>query len=201
MAKIIQLVGTSATGKETVQKSLAERLRKEGLEVVELTERGPLRGLAKGYRLRVDKSPWVEAAIFTVDRLLIYESQVLKRTKEENLFFLFNRGLADNFVYQGLQGGVPIEVIRKQNEAIPWPNLSICLTVEGNIGYERALSRSNATGERLSRNECAERIDQLADLYRSLPDHVPELNLRFIDTSHISQEQTAEQAYKLIRDL
>ena len=201
MTKIIQLVGPSGTGKERAQTTVAAQLKNEGYNVEELVEPWPLRNLAKGYRLRADKNPWTEAAIFTTDRAITFFEKIEPRIREEGLVFLFNRGLADNFVYQGFLGEVGLDFIKKINAGLYMPDLSVCLTVDGQVGYERALQRQLKTGETLSKNETAERIDLITSYYRTLADKMPELNLVFVDTSKITQEEVSASVYEEARKI
>lgn len=200
MAKIVHVVGTSDTGKETVTKSIVKRLTNKGYEAIRLQEPGPLRDLAKSYRLRINKSPWTEAAIFTTDRLMLYNEKVFPRIKEKNLLFIFDRGLPETVIYQGILGGVDISNIFLMNSEIPPSDIYVCLTVEGRIGYERALKKQRETGEAPSRNETPESIDVLADSYKKyLPRYFD--NVHFIDTSNITIDQTVELCYNKVRSI
>ena len=199
--KLIQIVGTSGSGKETIHRSLNERLRGEGYKVLEVIEPGPLVELAKGYRLRDDKDPWVETAIFTTDRLMNYLEHIAPHLNEENLIFSSLRGFLDTIVYQGLKGGVDVEVIKKMNSFFPNPDIALCLTVDGKIGNERIRKRTAETGEPISKSESPEGIDSLAEIYRSLPRYLPGLNIHYVDTTNLTREQTLDECYAGVKKI
>ena len=119
MVKLIHVVGTSASGKSSVQEGLAERIASVGREVRRIIEPGPLRDLAKEYRRRKDKDPLTEAAIFTADRLITYNQKVFPNIDRSDLVLLFDRGLPDTVVYQGILGGVDIALILRMNSFVP----------------------------------------------------------------------------------
>ena len=201
MAKIIQIVGTSGSGKSTVEEKLREKLTVDGYIVETIIEPGPLNTLAKSYRLRPDKNPWMETALFSVDRFMTYTERVLPRMHEKNLIFLSVRGIYDTIVYQGLRGGIDIEMIKKMNDAILFPDLTLALVVEGSIGFERALERKKETGEELSSNETPEKIDLLGSAYKRLPELFPNQCINIIDTSYLTKEQTVTICYDQIWSL
>lgn len=199
MAKIIQLTGNSGTGKSSISKRLQASIIGRGYEVEELIEPGPLRDFAKSYRLREDKNPWTEVAIYTTDRTILYEEKVFPRMSEPNLVFVAERGFFDTFVYQGLLGGVDLEVIKRMNSHIPFPDLTLALVVDGKVGYERISARSMETGEPMSQNETPDRINLLSKYFRSLEGHFPESSFEFIDTTNLSEVETFEDCYSKIR--
>ncbi|MEK6947947.1 MAG: hypothetical protein AABX19_01770 [Nanoarchaeota archaeon] len=197
-ATIIQLVGTSNSGKGVTQKVLAHRLRADKYQVVEVTEPGPLRSLAKAYRLRQDKDPWVETAVFSTDRLMTYQDVVIPRLNEDGLVFLSDRGLPDTIVYQGMMGGVDIDKIIKMNSNIPQADLYLVLIVDGQIGYARALKKLSETGEQPSKNETPGAIDRLAGYYKKLGMHL-EGNIQIIDTTNLTIDEVVERSYQETR--
>jgi len=189
MAKLIHIVGVSGTGKTLTHDALKEKLTAEGYKVEALVEPGPLRDFAKNYRLSQNKNSWTEAAIFTTDRLMIYQEKVFPRINEKDLVFLSSRSLFDTFVYQGILGGVDLEVIKKMNSPIPFPDLALCLTVEGKVGYKRILERNIISGEQTSKNETPEAIDRLSAHYMELPKHFPQSNIEVIDTTNLKMPE------------
>ncbi|MEK6871614.1 MAG: hypothetical protein AABX16_01805 [Nanoarchaeota archaeon] len=195
MSKLISLIGTSGSGKTTVHEKIAFQLEIEGYRVEKIIEPHPLRDLAKSYRLRIDKNPWTEAAIFTTDRLITYHDRILPRMKEEKLIFLSARNFFDTIIYQGILGGVDLETIKKMNSAIPYPDLTLALVVDGEIGYERLRIREKETGEVLSKNETPEMINQLRDYYHRLPHLFSGVPIHILNTSQLNEEETFRTCY------
>lgn len=188
MAKIIQLEGPSGSGKTTIQNRLYEQLRKESYAVENIIEPGPLRTIIKSYRLNADKKPWTETALFTTDRFITYTNDVLPRMREEELIFLSARGFFTTIVYQGIMGGVDVEIIKKMNEAIPFPDLILVCLVDGEVGHARALERERVGGEKVTRDEAPERINSIAEAYKRLPEYFPNGNFKIIETSHMDED-------------
>lgn len=199
MAKIIQIEGPSGSGKTTIQKRLCEQLQKESYTVENIIEPGPLRTIIKSYRLCADKKPWTETALFTADRFITYINEVLPRISEEGLIFLSARGFFTTIVYQGIMGGVDAEIIKKMNDAIPFPDLILVCLVNGDIGHARALERERNTGEKVTRDEQPERIDSIAQAYKKLPDYFPNGNFKIIDTSHLDEDQVFDTCYEYVK--
>lgn len=200
MSKIIQVCGTSGTGKSTIFQSLSSRLESDGYQVTKIVEPGPLRELAKSYRLRRDGNPWTEAAIFATDRIMTYDA-LMPLSEDQKAIYLSERGIADSLVYQGLVEGIPIEILLKLNQNIPKPDLVICLTVNGIEGHRRVVERNTRTGERLSPNESADRIDLLGRSYMRLPSFLPTWNIKLLDTTNKRPEEVLENCYRLTREL
>lgn len=186
MTKIIHLVGNSGTGKSTVIGMLRREIESEGYSVETLTEPGPLRNLIKEYRSKPEneRDPFVEAAMFAVDRFITYKNSVLPRMDEKNLVFLFDRGLPESVVYQGIIGGADVPSIFRMNSSIPQSDLYLCLTVNGKTGYDRIKAREAATGEAITRDEAPERIDMLAEGYKKAVKYFN--NMHIIDTTELT---------------
>lgn len=201
MAKLIQLVGVSGAGKSSVQRKIKEWLETEMYHVEEIIEPGPLRNFAKKYRLKPEKNPWAEAAIFTADRIITYEEKILPRYEETSLIFLSARGFFDTIVYQGLIGGVNIGYIKKMNSSIPLPDIAFALTVNGKIGSERISARNKETKEAISENETAQKIDLLSSKYKELPHYFPEANIHLLDTSLITLEEVVDHIQQKVREV
>ena len=200
MAYLIQVTGTSGTGKASLIPQLAEMIAKAGYTVENILEPGPLRSFIKQYRLRTDKNPWEEAALFTADRLINYEEKgIISRMKEKDLVFLSERSFADTLVYQGLLGGVDLGVILKQNARIPSPDLTLCLTVSGAEGYRRVQQRFSRGGEQPTPTEKPESIDLLAGYFRIAKDKFPQLNMEMIDTTNLNENQVIESCYEKVK--
>ena len=199
MTKLIQIVGTSCSGKNSVHEGIVQFVEERGFEVVRLQEPGPLEEFIRAYRRRTDKSSWTEAALFTADRIMLYDTKVFPRWNDEGLVFSSVRGLPDTVVYQGLMGGVDVETIMRMNAAIPSADLCLVLTVSGDLGYQRALQRHAAGGEAPSPSERPERIDALARHYLRLPEFFP--NVHQIDTTHLTKEEVLDACVAKVREV
>lgn len=201
MAKIIQIEGPSGSGKTTVQKRLYEQFTKESYTVENIIEPGPLRAMIKSYRLNADKKPLTETALFTTDRFITYTNDVLPRMNEDGLIFLSARGFFTTIVYQGIMGGVDVEIIKKMSEAIPFPDLILMCLVDGEVGYARALERERMGGEKVTRDEMPERIQSISAAYKKLPDYFPDGNFKIIDTSHMDEDLVFDACYEHVKVL
>ncbi|MCL5730370.1 MAG: hypothetical protein M1165_02275 [Candidatus Pacearchaeota archaeon] len=198
MAQFVVIAGTSATGKSTFMPKLYERITETGYHVEKILEPGPLRDFIKSYRTRDDRNPWEEAALFAADRLMNYTMNVIPRINEEGLVFLSERSLVDTLVNQGLMGGVDLEFIMKQNARITLPDLTLCLTVDGQEGYRRACERFRNGGEPVTTREHPESIDNLTKYYKQSVIAFPQLKIEMIDTTNITNNQTLDLCYEKI---
>lgn len=187
MAKIIHVVGTSGSGKSTVLEMLRRSIEEEGYSVETIKEPGPLRSLAKSYRSESpeNRNPFVEAAIFAVDRFITYKTVVAPKIDNDNLVFLFDRGLPDSVVYQGIMGGVDVNSILNMNSSIPKSDLYLCLVVDGKTGHGRINERKLANGEPITYDEIPERINQLSEAYKRVAKQYF-ANMHVIDTTDMS---------------
>ncbi len=202
MSKLIHIIGMSGSGKNTVHQRLNKKLVDDGYKVIDLVEPGPLRDLAKSYRLREDKNPYTELAIFTTDRLMTYlgiENKLNDNVENKNLIYLSARGILDTYVYQGFFGGIKLNLIEKFNQNIPMPDLALCLTCDPKVAYSRIRDRNLRSGEILSKNETPENLAKLRAYYRALKGCFPELNIKYISTTKINKEETFEVCYHKIK--
>ncbi len=199
MAKLINIIGPSGSGKSTVHEQISLRLKDSSYNVESLSEPNSLRWLAKSYRLEEGRNPWTETAIYTVDRFIMYREKIMPRMKDDNLIFLLERGLPDTIVYQGMLGQVDIASILKMNSSIPGSDLYLALIVEGKEGHARVLDRSSETGEAISPNETAERIEELSDCYRMLSSYLK--NLHIIDTTNLKLDEVIGECMGKIKEV
>ena len=203
MSKLIHIIGTSGSGKDSVHPILNKKLTADGYEVINIVEPGPLRDLAKSYRLRENKNPYTELAIFSTDRLITFidkiENRLNDKIESKNLIYLSARGILDTYVYQGLLGGVDFDIIAKFNKHIPMPDLTLCLTCDPEVAYDRIRERSLKTGEPISKNETPERIRLLRDFYNDLKKCFTNLNIKYINTTKFTIDKTANLCYNKIK--
>lgn len=201
MSKLIQLVGTSGTGKSSVCEGIKNFLETKDYQVEKLKEPDFLKDLFKSYRLEENSNYWVQSAIIATDRLIMYKEKIKPRQNEKNLIFLSDRGIPDNFVYQGFLGGVDVEVIKKQNSFFPMPDLILAFIVDGNVGHKRILKRHRETKELVSQNESPQMINLLSSKYRKLNDIYSDDILKIIDTTNIDIDGSLEMAIKYIGEI
>ncbi len=188
MAKIIQLTGTSGTGKTTIQNSICQSLEQAGYTVSRIVEPGQWKKKIKRYRMVSD--PFLDAMLFAFDRLVNYTKNVQPWFPEPGRIFVSDRGLGDFYVHQGMLGQVPIETLQALSEFIPIPDMTFALIVDGKEGERRCKERYLKTGKPLSKNEKAERIGLVGSYYSTLEDFFP--NTHVIDTTNLSEEQVID---------
>lgn len=194
MSKLIHIIGTSCAGKGTLHPQLNGWLNSEGYNVESIQEPGPLRIYTKAYREKTDKNAETELALFTADRFITYTERVFPKLSEKYTAFTFDRGLPDTIVYQGIIGGIDIDRIFKMNSIIPESDVYLCLIVDGDVGYKRALERQSKGGEKISKSETPEQINKLASAYKTLDKYFK--NVKIIDTSKMDEQQVFEECRK-----
>ncbi|SIN70416.1 dTMP kinase [Halodesulfovibrio marinisediminis] len=154
----ITLEGMEGSGKSTVLKKLHAWLESEGYEVVLTREPG---GSELGKTLRAllldaentDITSEAELFLYLADRAQ-HVSQVIKPALEAGKVVLCDRYADSTVVYQGYGRGLDPNLLHSFNEVATtglWPDISLLLDVEPEIGLRRALSRNIEQG--LSRAE------------------------------------------------
>lgn len=154
----ISLEGMEGSGKSTVLKRLHAWLEGEGYEVLLTREPG---GSELGKTLRAllldventDITSEAELFMYLADRAQ-HVSQVIKPALEEGKVVLCDRYADSTVVYQGYGRGLDPNLLHSFNEVATkglWPDVSLLLDVEPEIGLRRALSRNIEQG--LSRAE------------------------------------------------
>lgn len=154
----ISLEGMEGSGKSTVLKKLHAWLEGEGYEVLLTREPG---GSELGKTLRAllldventDITSEAELFMYLADRAQ-HVSQVIKPALEEGKVVLCDRYADSTVVYQGYGRGLDPNLLHSFNEVATkglWPDVSLLLDVEPEIGLRRALSRNIEQG--LSRAE------------------------------------------------
>ncbi|OBQ46188.1 dTMP kinase [Halodesulfovibrio spirochaetisodalis] len=154
----ISLEGMEGSGKSTVLKKLHAWLESEGHEVLLTREPG---GSELGKTLRAllldaentDITSEAELFMYLADRAQ-HVSQVIKPALEAGKVVLCDRYADSTVVYQGYGRGLDPNLLHSFNEVATkglWPNITLLLDVEPEIGLRRALSRNIEKG--LSRAE------------------------------------------------
>lgn len=154
----ISLEGMEGSGKSTVLKKLHVWLESEGYDVLLTREPG---GSELGKTLRAllldaentDITSEAELFMYLADRAQ-HVAQVIKPALEAGKVVLCDRYADSTVVYQGYGRGLDPNLLHSFNEVATtglWPDVSLLLDVEPEIGLRRALSRNIEKG--LSRAE------------------------------------------------
>ena len=145
-AKVFILEGISGSGKTTQLDKVKRFLEGRGQQVVEIVEPSDeVRRWAVEYKKRPDRDPYVELAKFQADRIAIYEREMEQRLTEENLTFLLGRSFLSTLVYQGIMGGVPLELIDRMNRFYPKPDLAFIFDCDPATALARIESDTTRT--------------------------------------------------------
>lgn len=139
----IALEGIEGAGKSTVRSRLAEALRADGRDVVEVREPG---GTPAGERIRDvvlnpggEVSPWAEALLFAAARSQL-AADVIAPAVAAGKTVLGDRSVYSSIAYQGGGRGLGMAEVRVVNEAGlggVWPDLVILLRLEAGHGLDR----------------------------------------------------------------
>lgn len=135
--------GVEGAGKSTVVRMLAERLRAEGHEVVEVREPGGTRlgDAIRGLLLDGDRpmAPWAEAALFAAARAQL-ATEVIRPAIERGAWVLSDRTVYSSLAYQGGGRRLGLEEVRTLNALAldgTWPDLVVWLDVDAEVGLTR----------------------------------------------------------------
>jgi dTMP kinase len=174
--------GVDGSGKTTQAALLAEKLRREGRDVVETREPG---GTELGEQIRellLDGgaiSPWAEAALFAAARAELVE-RVIRRAIEEGADVVSDRYVDSSLAYQGLARGLGLDRVLELNLAAVGgllPDRTALLVVPSAV----AAARRSPAGDRIER-EGAEFAGRVEEAYREIARRFPERVLVFDGT-------------------
>jgi dTMP kinase len=160
--KFIVLDGPDGCGKSTQARLLAQRLRSQGIEVVELRDPG---ATAIGEKIRAILLNPEHAAMCTRTELLLYMAARAQLWKEKiapalagGKCVILDRWLSSTCAYQGCAGGFGIEKVIKLAEQClerVWPDMTIILDVDARTASTRLkaqLDRMEQKGKEYHRN-------------------------------------------------
>jgi dTMP kinase len=165
----IAFEGIEGSGKSTVSKHIAERLRTSGVDVVTVREPG---GTSVGERIRRillededGPAPLSEAALFAAARAQLIHA-VVRPALGAGSWVISDRSAYSSLAYQGFGRGLGLDEIRQLNDiAIGglWPNRVVLLRLEATDGLARQAvdDRIGGEGEAFHRR-VADAFDQLA---------------------------------------
>lgn len=149
----ITFEGIEGTGKSTQISKVKEYLESKGYEVFLTLEPGGSR-IGKELRkmlLHVDNkdiAPTTELFLYLADRAQ-HIAQVIRPELEAGKVVLCDRFADSTVVYQGYGRGLDVGVLRQLNEVAVdglWPDLTILLDIDPEVGLERATSRNAEDG-------------------------------------------------------
>ncbi|BCS87041.1 dTMP kinase [Pseudodesulfovibrio sediminis] len=150
----ITFEGIEGTGKSTQIKLLTEYLESRGKEVFLTLEPGGSR-VGKELRkmlLHVDNkdiTPITELFLYLADRAQ-HIAQVIRPELEAGRIVLCDRFADSTIVYQGYGRGLDTQVLKELNEVAVdglWPDLTIVLDINPEIGLKRATLRNIQDGK------------------------------------------------------
>ena len=155
---------------------LAERLRSEGHEVVEVREPGGTRlgDAIRGLLLDGDSpmAPWAEASLFAAARAQL-AAEVVGPALERGAWVLSDRTVYSSLAYQGGGRRLGLEEVRTLNALAldgTWPDLVVWLDVDAEVGLTR-----QENGDRIGSEDLAFHLavaDTFAELAAADPGRV-----------------------------
>ena len=153
----ITFEGVEGSGKTTQIRLLAERLKKDGQEIVVSREPG---GTKLGKNIRellldpdnIDMDNRAEILLYAADRAQHVSEKIIPALKEGKIV-LADRYIDSNIAYQGYGRKLDMKMVRSINEWVIrkcWPDLTILLDIDAEKGLKRARNLSeDQKGDRL----------------------------------------------------
>jgi dTMP kinase len=173
-ARLIAFEGIDGTGKSTLARRLAARLRDAGLEVVETSE--PSQSSA-GMKLREifaqrDRTTTgeEELALFHEDRAE-HVQKVVRPALARGAWVVQDRTFWSTAAYQGARGVPVVEILARSLRIAPKPDVTLLLT----LAPDRALARITQGRERATSFEKLEDLRQVAGVYAGLAAREPSI--------------------------
>ncbi|CAN5858834.1 dTMP kinase [soil metagenome] len=184
MKRYVAIEGVDGSGKSTVARAVADRLRESGMSVVAVREPG---GSPLGEQIRAlllhgdDMTPWTEALLFAAQRAQL-AATVIGPALAAGSVVVTDRSYYSSLAYQGGARGLGVEEVRSVNEAGLGgivPDLVVVLWVdpEDALARQEGVDRIGGEGEDFQRS--------VADAYRLLAERDP-AGVRLVDASRDS---------------
>ena len=145
--KLIIFEGGEGSGKSTVIKKMASRLKKKGVRCLVTREPGGSRAAEKvreiilGYKLK----PLSQLMGFLLARS-IWIDEVVRPALKGSVHVLADRSYPSTYVYQGLVGGIDLSKIHSWHAQI-LAGVKTSMVVILDVDNRRGLLRSRSTGE------------------------------------------------------
>lgn len=195
--RYIAFEGVEGAGKSSVVRLLAERLRADGQEVVEVREPGGTRlgDAIRALLLDGDRpmAPWAEAALFAAARAQL-AAEVVRPALERGAWVLSDRTVYSSLAYQGGGRQLGLGDVRTLNALALdgiWPELVVWLDVDAKVGLGR-----QETGDRIG-SEGLTFHTAVADAFATLAETDPGRVVR-VDAS-TSLDSVVDAVWELIQ--
>ena len=192
--RLITIEGIDGAGKTTLASGLLDALGGRGRDLVLLREPG---GVAAAERIRdlvIDPGLHVtartEALLYAAARAQLVE-EAIEPLLRAGRWVLLDRFIDSSLAYQGGGRELGIDAVRAINEfaiRTAWPDRTLLLTIDSELGRRRSQSRAGAP-DRLER-ERDEFFDRTAAAYLELAAEDPE-RIRQIDAARPPDEVLA----------
>ncbi len=200
--KLIIVEGADGTGKTTLASNLERSLTSKGINVKLFREPwdDPSGKLIRELLRRGELlDPLPELMLFLSSRASLMRE--LERYLNQDVILISDRSYISSLVYQGLLRGLGWELVRELNRIVcpQWyrPDLVLVTHVPIQVLKERlSASLKNSSYDRMKLQD----LERLLEAYRMLPELLPNLNVKLIDTS-ASQEEALSQALSALREL
>lgn len=202
----ITLEGGEGAGKSTQQRLLFNRLRSHDISAVTTREPG---GTALGVEIRglllemreQPPTPWAELMLYLADRAQ-HVSEIIAPALVRGQTVICDRFVDSSEVYQGVARGLDQARVRRMNQWVcagVWPDLTILLDLEPELGLKRALERQGLLGLPLDRLEGLglEFHRALRRGFLASAAAEPE-RIKIVDASG-SEEQVAESVWSILK--
>lgn len=159
--KFITLEGGEGAGKSTQARLLASWLREQSIDVVETREPGGTPGADAIRALLLDDdaplTAMAEAHLFAAARADHVETLV-RPSLEAGKWVICDRFIDSTLAYQGAGGQLGVDLVRQINATAigdTWPDLTVFLRMDGDIGTRRAIVRDGADTDRFTKRNPA----------------------------------------------
>ena len=192
--RLITIEGIDGAGKTTLATALVNALTSRELEVVLLREPGGVPAAERIRELVIDPGLHVtaraEALLYAAARAQLVE-EALEPLLSEGNWVLLDRFIDSSLAYQGGGRGLGVDAVRAINEfaiRTVWPDRTLLLMIDPDLGRSRSHSRSSAP-DRLER-EHNDFFDRTVSAYLELAAKDPE-RIRKIDATRPPDEMLA----------
>lgn len=206
--RFITMEGPEGSGKTTHLRHLAEMLRSIGIPVLCTREPGgtrigeAIRDILQHDRAGEPPCPEAETLLFSASRAQLVRS-VIQPALADGTWVLCDRFADSTTVYQGYGRGFDPETLLELHRFAlgnTWPDLTLLLDVDVDIGFQRLAQRTAGGGlgpDRMER-ETRDFHRRVRAGYLELADRWPD-RFRTVDAS-VTPEAVADAVWKEVRD-
>jgi dTMP kinase len=192
---LVAFEGIDGTGKSTQIRLLAESLRGQGHDVQVTREPtdGPFgQRIRELYASRAEVSKEEELELFLSDRRQ-HVAEVIGPALAAGRIVLTDRYYLSTAAYQGAVGLDPVEIIRRNEQFAPVPDLVLLLVVPPALGVKRIRTLRGEAPNAFEQEEGLQRVASIFDL-------LDRGYIRRIDASQ-SVEEVQRAVYDAVREL